>query len=120
MDLFEDKLSSPSIKWENEEKTKILFKNHSYSLPLILTENQEIELFSENSIQVFLQSYDLNSLDLVVICQRGSIDCEQYTQCQKICFLNNCGFEWISKTQAVQTIQVLLEDRRRFLAIISS
>lgn len=118
MDLFEDKSHLPLLKWANQEKTSLIYQEETFLLPLILTEERTLKKYSALNLPEYLKSIELSKLDLVVVAKGNKIESDLFSQCQKICFLNDCGFEWINTSQSIETINVLLEDRRKFIALI--
>ena len=115
MHLIEDMPSQSALKIEDGE---IIVNENRITLPVIVSPDK-IEPFDINSIKVFFSNTDFSQYELVLFGIGKGIQTDIWSEYQKVCFLQNCGFEWLSLNDSVSTMQVLMEEKRNFIAILS-
>lgn len=108
----------------NENKLFILdgsciVKNQKrYDTPVLITHNS-IEIIKSDEIKKIFQESKFELIDLFILGIGNGIQPEYWSSFQKSCFLDNCGFEWLPFSSSITMINMLIEEQRKFAAILS-
>lgn len=117
MDLIEDNLHSLQLSW-SENQTVATSQGEFYVLPLMV-DNSKIESFELKNLEKTVLELDLTEIEILLLGLGDSIDPILWKEFQQSCYRQNCGFEWHPYQQSLETINVLIEEKRPFIAIVS-
>lgn len=116
MELIEDGPSNSQLF--TVEGSSLIQGQNRYSIPVLIRPNN-VKSITPNEIEDFFTNTNFEAYELVVLGIGEGIQPEYWSLFQRSCFMSNCGFEWLPFSPSITLINMLIEEKRKFAAILS-